>query len=61
MTESSRRFMTMAAIAGALIAGVLALVMLLGDQPLVGAGLAVIAIASLGTLPLARRGNRAGS
>ncbi|MGO1257482.1 MAG: hypothetical protein ACTMII_00900, partial [Brachybacterium sp.] len=54
-TDSSHKFMTLAAIAGALIAGVLAIVLFMIDQPLAGSGLAVIAIASLGTLPLSRR------
>lgn len=58
ITDSPNTFMTLAAIAGALIAGVLAIVLFVVDQPLAGSGLAVIAIASLGALPLSRRGGQ---
>lgn len=61
MTTSSTSFMTVAALAAALIAGVLAAVLLLSGQPLLGAALAVLAIASLGTLPLTRPARREGA
>lgn len=56
MTSSSTSFMTVAALLGAFIAGVLAVVLFVAGRSLLAAGLAVIAIASLGTLPAGRRG-----
>ena len=50
--------MTYAAIAGAVIAAVLAIIMFTINQPIPGAGLAVIAIAALGTVGWTARGNK---
>jgi len=55
MTERSNKFMIYAGLAGALIAGVLAIVMFVLGQPIPGSGLAVIAICALGTVPVASR------
>lgn len=55
MAHGPNTLMVSAALAGALIAGVLAIVLFIVGQPLIGTGLAVIAIASLGSLPVARR------
>lgn len=55
MAFSPTSFMTVTAILGSLIGGAFAVVLLVTEQPLLAAALAVIAIASLGTLPVGCR------
>lgn len=59
MSAERSRVMTYMAFTGAVIAAVLAIVMFTIGQPIPGSGLAVIAIAALGTVGYSGRSDKA--